>query len=113
MIKNRKIYVYNTYTHKKDQFLPLSDSNVSLYSCGPTVYDYAHIGNMRAFVFADLLKSVLEMNGFAVNHVMNITDVGHLVADSDNGEDKVELQALKQNRSAWDVVRQFTDQFFA
>lgn len=111
MIKNRKIYVYNTYTHKKDQFLPLSDSNVSLYSCGPTVYDYAHIGNMRAFVFADLLKSVLEMNGFAVNHVMNITDVGHLVADSDNGEDKVELQALKQNRSAWDVVRQFTDQF--
>lgn len=103
--------VYNTYTRKKEQFVPSHDSEVSLYSCGPTVYDYAHIGNMRAFVFADLLKSVLQMNAFEVKHVMNITDVGHLVADSDDGEDKVEVQARKQNRSAWDLIDQYSNQF--
>ena len=103
--------VYNTYTRQKEQFVPSHDNEVSLYSCGPTVYDYAHIGNMRAFVFADILKGVLQMNGFEVRHVMNITDVGHLVADSDDGEDKVEMQARKQKRSAWDLVEQCSNQF--
>lgn len=109
--KTRSLRVNNTFTHQKEQFVPSHGNKVSFYSCGPTVYDYAHIGNMRAFVFADLLKSVLLMNGFEVTHVMNITDVGHLVADSDDGKDKVEEQARKQNRSAWDLVKQYTDQF--
>jgi cysteinyl-tRNA synthetase len=103
--------IHNTYTHQIELFVPSHNNEVSLYSCGPTVYDYAHIGNMRAFVFADVLKSVLQMNGFEVRHVMNITDVGHLVADSDDGEDKVEQQARRQERSAWDLVEQYSNQF--
>jgi cysteinyl-tRNA synthetase len=111
--KMSKMRVYNTYTHQKEQFVPSHGNEVSFYSCGPTVYDYAHIGNMRAFVFADVLKSVLQMNGFEVKHVMNITDVGHLVSDADDGEDKVEMQSRKQNRSAWDLVEQYSNQFLA
>lgn len=111
--KSTIMSVYNTYAHQKERFVPSHDNEVSLYSCGPTVYDYAHIGNMRAFVFADILKSVLQMNGFEVKHVMNITDVGHLVSDADDGEDKVELQSRKQKRSAWDLVEQYSNQFLA
>ena len=82
------LFLYNTLTKKKQKFIPLKDT-VGLYTCGPTVYHYAHIGNLRAFIFEDILKRTLLFNGFKVNHVMNITDVGHLTSDADEGEDKM------------------------
>lgn len=106
------LYIVNTYTKKKEEFSPLHPDKVTMYTCGPTVYDYAHIGNMRAFIFADFLKEVLRLHGYSVHHVMNITDVGHLTSDSDEGEDKVELQSQKEQRSAWDLVKHYTAQFF-
>ena len=87
-----EIYLYNTLTHEKEKFKPINPNEVKMYSCGPTVYSYAHIGNMRAYIFADTLKRMLEYNGLKVNHVMNITDVGHLTSDADTGEDKMEKQ---------------------
>ena len=83
--------LYDTYTRSLRDFQPLHPPEVGLYSCGPTVYDYAHIGNLRTYVFVDLLRRVLQFNGYAVKHVMNITDVGHLVSDADTGEDKMEI----------------------
>ena len=83
------LVLYNTLTRKKEKFLPLKDKKVGFYACGPTTYHYAHIGNLRAFVFEDILKRVLLFNGFTVTHVMNITDVGHLTSDADEGEDKM------------------------
>ncbi len=87
--------LYNTLTRKKEEFKPLHDKVVSLYTCGPTVYDYAHIGNLRAYIFEDVLKRALFYNSYKVKHVMNITDVGHLVSDADEGEDKM-MKALKR-----------------
>jgi len=87
--------LYNTLSRKKEVFKPLIDKQVGLYTCGPTVYDYAHIGNLRTYIFEDLLKRVLLYNGYKVNHVMNFTDVGHLVSDADEGEDKM-TKALRR-----------------
>lgn len=87
--------LYNTLTRRKDIFKPLKEKGVGLYACGPTVYDFAHIGNLRTYVFEDILKRVLEYNGYLVRHIMNITDVGHLTSDSDSGEDKM-VKALKR-----------------
>ncbi|MCR4284291.1 MAG: cysteine--tRNA ligase [Parcubacteria group bacterium] len=87
--------LYNTLPRKKEVFKPLIDKKVGLYTCGPTVYDYAHIGNLRTYIFEDLLKRVLVYNGYKVNHVMNFTDVGHLVSDADEGEDKM-TKALRR-----------------
>ena len=95
---------YNTLTRKKQPFKPIKDKEVLLYTCGPTVYDYAHIGNLRAFLFYDLLKRVMEFNGFRVKHVWNLTDVGHLVSDSDEGEDKMQLGAQREKKTAWQVA---------
>ena len=83
--------VWNTLTREKEDFVPINkeDNVVSIYSCGPTVYNRAHIGNMRAYVFMDTLRKVLKYNGYKLNHVMNITDVGHLTSDADEGEDKM------------------------
>ena len=81
--------VYNTLTRKKEDFKPINDNEVRIYSCGPTVYNYAHIGNLRTYVFMDMLRRVLEYNGYKLRHVMNITDVGHLVSDKNEGEDKM------------------------
>jgi len=87
--------LYNTLSRKKEVFKPLIDKQVGLYTCGPTVYDYAHIGNLRTYIFEDLLKRILIYNGYKVNHVMNFTDVGHLVSDADEGEDKM-TKALRR-----------------
>lgn len=91
------IYLYNTLTRKKEEFKPIEKGKVKIYSCGPTVYDYAHIGNLRAFIFDDLLKRMFLFNGFEVTHVMNITDVGHLASDADEGEDKL-MKAIKREK---------------
>lgn len=101
----------NTATWKKETFAPLDPPNVSLYSCGPTVYARAHIGNLRAYVFVDLLRRVLALNQYAVTHIMNITDVGHLTDDADQGADKVEQQAARENRSAIDIAREHEQEF--
>ena len=103
--------LYNTLTRKKEKFAPLEGNGVRMYSCGPTVYDYPHIGNLRAYLFADALKRVLVMNGFDVLHVMNITDVGHLTSDADQGEDKLEKGAKRQGKTVWEVAEHYTAAF--
>ena len=106
--------LYDNYTRTLRPFVPLSPNGpVGLYTCGPTVYDYQHIGNYRTFMFEDALKRVLEWNGFAVNHVMNLTDVGHLVSDADTGEDKMEKGARRTGKSAWEIAQLYTDAFRA
>ena len=82
-----------------------------MYACGPTVYNYAHIGNLRTYLFEDVLRRVLEFNGFKVKHVMNITDVGHLVSDSDTGEDKMEVGSRRTGKSAWEIAGEFAQAF--
>lgn len=107
-----KIILYNTLSKKKEVFRPIKKGKVGMYTCGPTVYDYPHIGNMRAFIFEDILRRVLEINGYKVFHVMNITDVGHLTSQADTGEDKVELAARKKRKSAWEIAEFYTKAFF-
>ncbi len=106
------VLLYNTMSRKLEEFIPLKENEVGLYSCGPTVYNYAHIGNLRTFLFEDLLKRTLLLSGFAVHHVMNITDVGHLTGDGDDGEDKLEKMASQTNRSVWEIARFYTEAFF-
>lgn len=103
--------LYNTLTHKIEDFQP-TKKVVGLYACGPTVYAYAHIGNLRTFVFEDILKRVLIYNKYQVKHIMNITDVGHLTSDSDTGEDKIEKGAAREGKSAWEVAEFYTKEFF-
>ncbi len=105
------LYLYNTLHRRKEPFTPINPPEAGLYTCGPTVYDHAHIGNMRAFLFADLLKRVLLFNGYQVTHVMNITDVGHLVSDSDEGEDKMEKGARREGKTAWQIAEEYTNIF--
>jgi cysteinyl-tRNA synthetase len=105
------LFLFNTMGRKKQVFKPIFGNNVLMYSCGPTVYDYAHIGNLRAFLFYDLLKRVLLYNGYQVKHIMNITDVGHLVSDEDQGEDKMEIGALRERKTAWQVADFFINSF--
>ena len=88
--------IWNTLTRKKEEFKPLRKSSVGLYTCGPTVYNYAHIGNLRTYVFEDILLRTLEWNGYKVKRVMNITDVGHLTSDADEGDDKLDREAKKE-----------------
>lgn len=102
---------YNTLTRKKEDFVPLKDKKVGLYACGPTVYWYAHIGNLRAYFFEDILKRTLKYNGYKVKHVMNITDVGHLTSDSDTGEDKIEKGAKRERKTAWQIANFYTKAF--
>jgi len=104
--------LYNTLTHTIEEFKPLHDLEVGMYSCGPTVYDYQHIGHMRRYVGDDILIRVLQWNGYTIKHVMNITDVGHLTSDSDSGEDKMEKGAKKFGLSVWDIAQKFEKQFF-
>ena len=105
------LQLYNTLTRKKEEFKPLRDKEVGIYTCGPTVYNYAHIGNMRAYIFADILVRYLKYSRFKVKHVMNITDVGHLTSDSDTGEDKVEKEAKIEKKSAWDIAKFYEKSF--
>ncbi|HEY0220938.1 MAG TPA: cysteine--tRNA ligase, partial [Candidatus Paceibacterota bacterium] len=90
-----KITLHNTLSGEKEEFKPLKPGEVSMYNCGPTVYNYAHIGNLRSYVFSDVLRRMFEYNGYKVNQVVNITDIGHLSSDADDGEDKM-TKALKR-----------------
>lgn len=103
--------LYNTLTRKIEEFEPLIKGMAGLYTCGPTVYNYAHIGNLRTYVFEDILKRVLLYNLYNVKHVINITDVGHLTSDADTGEDKIEEKALKEKKSAWEIAKFYEEAF--
>jgi len=109
--------IYNTLTRKKEIFKPIKKGKVGLYSCGPTVYNYAHIGNLRAYIFADILKRTLKYNSYKVKHIINITDIGHLVSDADEGEDKM-MKALKREgkefskKSMKEIAHFYTQSFY-
>ncbi len=106
------IRLFNTMTRKTEEFKPLVPGKMGFYSCGPTVYHYAHIGNMRAMIHNDILKRMFIENGYTVHHVMNITDVGHLTGDdSDSGDDKMERGAARDHKSVWDIAQFYTDEF--
>jgi len=105
------LYLYNSLTRKKEKFQPILPGQVGLYTCGPTVYNYAHIGNLRTYIFEDILKRVLLYNDYHVKHVMNITDVGHLTGDRDMGEDKMEKGARREGKSAWEIADYYTRAF--
>ena len=105
------LHLYDNYERRRREFTPLNDTAVGLYTCGPTVYDFQHIGNLRTYLFEDLLKRVLAANGYRVKHVMNITDVGHLTSDGDTGEDKMEKGSRRTGRSAWDIAAEYTQVF--
>ena len=105
------IYLYNTLSRQKELFHPTYPQKVGLYTCGPTVYNYAHLGNLRTYIFTDILKRVLLYNGFEVRHIMNITDVGHLTGDRDMGVDKLEQGAQKEGKTAWELAAYYTDAF--
>lgn len=106
-----KINFYNTLTKKKEEFKPNNEGKVCMYSCGPTVYNFAHIGNLRAYLFMDNLRRVLKYNGYELKHVMNITDVGHLVSDSDEGEDKMMKAARRENKDPFEIADFYTEKF--
>ncbi len=103
--------LYNTLTRTVEELKPIKPGEVSLYTCGPTVYNYYQIGNLRNAVFNDTLRRTLEATGLTVNHVMNITDVGHLVSDADEGEDKLEKGAAREGKTVWEVADHYTEAF--
>ena len=103
--------LYDNYTRSLRSFEALKAGAVGLYTCGPTVYDYQHIGNFRTFLFEDLLRRVLEWNGYEVKHVVNVTDVGHLTSDADTGEDKMEKGARRTGKTAWEIAELYTGAF--
>jgi cysteinyl-tRNA synthetase len=102
---------YNTLTRELEEFKPQNEKEVTFYSCGPTVYDFAHLGNLRSYVFADILQRTLKFNGYNVKRVINITDVGHLTGDQDAGEDKIEKSARLEDKSAWEIAEFYTKAF--
>lgn len=104
--------IYNTLTHKLEDFKPLREKEVRLYTCGPTVYNFAHLGNLRTYIFEDVLRRVLEYDGYKVVHAMNITDVGHLTSDADEGEDKMELGAKREGKHPLELARVYEQAFF-
>ncbi len=103
--------LYNTLTRKKEEFIPREEGKVEMYSCGPTVYDYVHIGNLRAFVSEDILYRTLKYKGYDVNYIMNITDVGHLTDDADQGEDKMKKGARREGKTAEEIAKFYTKAF--
>lgn len=105
--------LYDTWSRTVRRFAPLQTDHVGLYCCGPTVYDYAHIGNLRTYVFQDVLRRVLMLNGYEVRHIVNITDVGHLVSDADEGEDKMEKGSRRTGKSAWEIAEHYTEAFLS
>ena len=102
--------IYNTATKKVENFKPLGEV-VKLYTCGPTVYSEAHIGNLTAYIYWDLLVRCLRANGYDVRRVLNLTDVGHLVSDADEGEDKLEKGAEREGKTVWEVAETYIDKF--
>ena len=105
--------LYNTYSRKVEKLVPSNpDGVIRMYCCGPTVYNFAHIGNLRTYVFEDVLRKTIKRAGFALKHAMNITDVGHLTSDADEGDDKMVLAAEKEHKSVMDIARFYEDTFF-
>ncbi len=104
--------IYNTLSRKIEEFIPHEEGKVSMYTCGPTVYHYAHIGNMRNYIGHDILERTLKYMGYSVNRVMNITDVGHLTSDSDSGEDKMEVARKREHKSSQEIALFYTEAFF-
>ena len=107
------MYLYNSATHKKELFKPNNPDVVKMYTCGPTVYHFAHIGNLRTYIMEDVLEKALRYSGYNVKRVMNITDVGHLASDADTGEDKMLKGARRENKSVMEIAQYYTDAFFA
>lgn len=105
------VFLYDTYARELREFIPIKEGTVGLYACGPTVYDYAHIGNLRTYLFEDILRRVLEFNDYKVRHVVNITDVGHLTSDADSGEDKMEAGSRRTGKTAWEIAATYTEEF--
>ena len=106
------MYLYNSATHKKDEFKTRTPGHVEMYTCGPTVYHFAHIGNLRSYIMEDVLEKYLRYAGYDVNRVMNITDVGHLTSDADEGEDKMLKGARREHKSVMEIAQFYTDAFF-
>ncbi|MCD8341986.1 MAG: cysteine--tRNA ligase [Clostridiales bacterium] len=104
---------YNSLTHRKEQFIPRDGNKVGMYTCGPTVYHYAHIGNLRSYIMEDALEKALRYEGYDVTRVMNITDVGHLSSDADTGEDKMVKGAQREHKTVMEIAKFYTDAFFA
>lgn len=104
--------LYNTLTRSEEEFIPFNENEVTLYTCGPTVYHYAHIGNMRNYISEDILEKALKYLGYNVKRCMNITDVGHLTSDSDSGDDKMLKGAKRENKTVLDIAKKYTDAFF-
>ena len=104
--------IYNTLSRQIEEFTPLNPPKIGMYTCGPTVYDYTHIGHLRKYIGDDILRRLLEVNGLEVKHVMNITDVGHLTSDADEGDDKMEKGAKEKNMTVFEVAKFYTDYFF-
>ena len=104
--------LYNSLTHEKEDFVPNVPGKVSMYTCGPTVYHYAHIGNLRSYIMEDILEKYLRWDGYDVKRVMNITDVGHLTSDADEGEDKMLKGAKREHKSVMEIAKYYTDAFF-
>lgn len=111
MTKTHPLMLFNSYGRELSEFVPIDPEHVRVYSCGPTVYNYAHIGNLRAYVFVDTLRRTLAWKGHDVTHVINITDVGHLTSDADEGDDKMEKAAEQQKRTVWDIAAHYTEAF--
>ncbi len=107
------LHLFNSLTRKLEDFQPVHAREARVYTCGPTVYNYPHIGNMRAYVFADLLGRTLSWKGYKLTHVINITDVGHLTDDADAGEDKMEKMAAERAQSIWDIAKHYTEAYWA
>jgi cysteinyl-tRNA synthetase len=107
------LYFFNTLSRSKELLQPIVPGAIGIYCCGPTVYNYAHIGNLRTYLFEDVLVRTLRAAGYRTTHVMNVTDVGHLQSDADDGEDKMMLAAEREHRSPWDIARFYEEVFFA
>ena len=103
--------LYNTLTRKIENFEPQNAERVKVYTCGPTVYSFAHIGNFTCYVYWDLLVRTLELQGYKVDRVLNITDVGHLTSDADDGEDKMEKGARREGKTVWEVAEMYMNDF--
>jgi len=104
--------LYNTLTRKKEEFVPFNSERVNMYTCGPTVYHFAHIGNLRSYIMEDVLEKELRYEGYNVKRVMNITDVGHLSSDADTGEDKMLKGAKREHKTVLEIAKFYTDAFF-
>ena len=107
------LQLFNSLTRQLETFQPVHPGEARVYTCGPTVYNYPHIGNMRAYVFADVLGRTLSWKGYKLTHIINITDVGHLTDDADAGEDKMEKMAAEKAQSIWDIAQHYTQAYWA